>query len=185
MAGGIKNGRVSTLTGCRSKVKFKDGSFRDARFELPWAICMTQDQTLLVGDVNRLRILDLNKKTVSTFHIPYHSLWRDTWHIQSIIEDSEKNIYIAVENVILKLESYWKWKRLLWIGNLKEDENYCFLARLPRDIIKEIAVWWLSASESLKAEVDRRPSNLCLQSYDIHLKQKLKIDFWIGRDQFT
>lgn len=37
------------------------------------------------------------------------------------------------------LEESWPWKRFLWIGHLKEDSSYCYLSRLPKELIQEIA----------------------------------------------
>lgn len=74
--------------------------------------------------------------------------------------DGEGNIYISTSNtivykerdrkprivlddycsqgVIMCLENQWKRLRLLWIGKLKENWKTCFLALLPREIVKEV-----------------------------------------------
>jgi len=40
--------------------------------------------------------------------------------------------------IVLHLSSNWERERLLWIGNQKEDPTTCNLAKLPKEVVKEI-----------------------------------------------
>jgi DNA-binding beta-propeller fold protein YncE len=129
----IKNGIVSTIAGIPGKEGFKDGPTNQSIFRYPHGLILTDDGNLLVGDYNGLRIVDMNQKIVSTsqgiLHQQIHSLTRDTLG----------SIYVGCKNTIFHLENTWRWERFLWIGWMKENSNYCLLARLPKEIIKEIA----------------------------------------------
>jgi hypothetical protein len=51
----------------------------------------------------------------------------------------EDNYYTtAGQKIIMCLENQWPRLRLLWIGKLKESWKTCYLALLPREIVKEI-----------------------------------------------
>jgi hypothetical protein len=129
----IKNGIVSTIAGIPGKEGFKDGPTNQSMFRYPYGLILTDDGNLLVGDYNGLRIVDMNQKIVSTPQGNPKEV------IYSLTRDNFGSIFIGYDSSILLLENTWKWERFLWIGWMKENSNYCLLARLPKEIIKEIA----------------------------------------------
>jgi hypothetical protein len=129
----IKNGIVSTIAGIPGKKGFKDGPTNQSIFSYLHGLVLTDDGNLLVGDCNGLRIMNMNQKIVSTSQGILHQ------QIDSLTRDTLGSIYVGCKNTIFHLENTWKWKRFLWIGWMKENSNYCLLARLPKEIIKEIA----------------------------------------------
>jgi hypothetical protein len=60
---------------------------------------------------------------------------------------------------IYRLGSTWAIRRLLWVGKQKENEDYCQLARLPKDIIMEIDSYLYPPVLSIRSVVERKYAN--------------------------
>jgi hypothetical protein len=71
-------------------------------------------------------------------------------------DEPEKNAKFG----IYRLGSTWIIRRQLWIGKLKENEDYCQLARLPKDIIKEIDSHLYPPVLSIRNAAERKCMNL-------------------------
>ncbi len=129
----IKNGIVSTIAGIPGKRGNEDGPINQSMFSRPYGLILDDDGNLLVGDDNGLRKVNMNEKIVSTLQgIPKEPIF-------SLTKDNLGSIYIGSNYSIFLLENTWKWERFLWIGWMKENSNNCFLSKLPKEIIKEIA----------------------------------------------
>jgi len=139
----IKNGIVSTIAGTPGKEGNQGGALLEAQFQNPRAIQMDADGNLLIGDLNGLKKVELDTKTVSR-----------------VIGTSLKDVYSLCQigpfeflvgtNVcsVIKMVSpnTWKWERWLWLALLKHNPCDCILATLPRDIIKLIATFFVTVT---------------------------------------
>ena len=87
---------------------------------------------MLDSTCNLLSLLDTKSGAISSF-VDVSAI--------DIAGDGKGNVYVhCKDGSIIKLEqrSNWKEERLLWIAFHKEDPGTCFLAALPRDVIREI-----------------------------------------------
>mmetsp|Transcript_18686 Transcript_18686/g.26168 ORF Transcript_18686/g.26168 Transcript_18686/m.26168 type:complete len:342 (-) Transcript_18686:902-1927(-) len=63
------------------------------------------------------------------------------YFIDSLAFDKDGHLLVGTRSELLRLQMPWKWKRLLWIGHLKEDRNYCPLAGIPTDLLRIISLY--------------------------------------------
>lgn len=112
--------------------KTENNSARPVLFEEINAMSLDENDTLIVGDSNRIKKLNMQNETVKT-------LITVEDYIYTVFGTLKKNLYFTSRHNIYKMSNVWQWERYLWIGYIKEKSNNCQLAKLPKDIIREIS----------------------------------------------
>lgn len=77
---------------------------------------------------------------LSDMTLKEQSIYRDVNRILSIAQCNRGYIYIGTEKRLMRVIPIWYYIRLIWIGRMKEGE-YCYLSKLPNDIIKFISTY--------------------------------------------
>lgn len=131
----LKKNEVSTLAG--SDEGNRDGPLEEAKFKLiyDFTIGKSPNEIWLCDSGNsRVKKIDLATKQVYTID----NFLEQTY---GMVMDRLGNLIVAsywhslVYKIVLCRPLEWEKKRLLWIGNLKEDPSTCYLARLSGEII--------------------------------------------------
>mmetsp|Transcript_6917 Transcript_6917/g.9565 ORF Transcript_6917/g.9565 Transcript_6917/m.9565 type:complete len:313 (-) Transcript_6917:22-960(-) len=98
----------------------------------PRSFVMDNDGNLLVVDWSGIKHINVKTNKCSNVPAPAAS------NVRCVAKDAKGKIWFGGYS-ISQAEPLWYWQRFLWIGKLKEDPSCCALARLPKELIQEIA----------------------------------------------
>eukprot|EP00027_Filamoeba_sp_ATCC50430_P018045 CAMPEP_0168565834 /NCGR_PEP_ID=MMETSP0413-20121227/14076_1 /TAXON_ID=136452 /ORGANISM="Filamoeba nolandi, Strain NC-AS-23-1" /LENGTH=323 /DNA_ID=CAMNT_0008597771 /DNA_START=12 /DNA_END=980 /DNA_ORIENTATION=+ len=128
----LKDGVLSTIAGTPGKEGVRDGALSKALVNSPMSIEVDIDGTVLFGDEFGLRRLNIKENRITS-----ETKLKNA--VCGLAVCSTGEIYASCDGEILQLINPWRWQRLLWIGNKKEDPKDCLLASLPTELIKTIS----------------------------------------------
>ena len=121
-------GQGKIVTGHKSKNAKNEFLY----FNKPRGITVDKDGHILISHLNGISRYNMESKFCE-------QLYETKSAACCVAVDHKGKIYAGtVAGHLIVLQQAWDYTRYIWIGHLKENAKYCCLARLPKELIKEI-----------------------------------------------